>query len=232
MADFKLFGGTSPKHIDKDDSVAVIGLGRFGQALALELMAAGAEVLAVEENGEIVQQFNGLVTHVVRADATNEESMRELGINDFSRVVVCVGTDIESSILITSMLVKFGVTRIWAKAVSDAHGTILDQLGIRNVIHPEQAMGRRVAHMVRGDMLDYIEIADGYSVIKTRPHRAMAGRSFSEICSDDPHGVRVAAFQRDGGEWEYPTDSTVFHDDDVLIITGPTKAAERFAGEG
>jgi trk system potassium uptake protein TrkA len=136
------------------DSVVVIGLGRFGTALALELMAAGTEVLGIDDDEDIVQSLNGRLTQVVRADSTKEEALRQLGVHEFDRAVVAIGTDIEASILTGSLLVNFRVPHVWAKAISEPHGRILDQIGIHHVVYPEHDMGRRVAHLVRGAMLD------------------------------------------------------------------------------
>jgi trk system potassium uptake protein TrkA len=111
------------------DSVAVIGLGRFGRALALELMDSGTEVLGVDSSEQIVQSLNSQLTHVVMADSTSEEALRQLSVPEFDRVVVAIGSDIQSSILTTSLLMRLGVKQLWAKAVSDAHGLILEQLG-------------------------------------------------------------------------------------------------------
>ena len=137
------------------DSVAVIGLGRFGRALALELMAGGTEVLGIDGNEDIVQSLNGQLTHVVMADSTREDALRQLSVPEFDRVVVAIGSDIQSSILTTSLLMRLGVQQLWAKAVSDAHGLILEQFGVPHVVYPEKDMGRRVAHLVRGAMQDY-----------------------------------------------------------------------------
>ena len=89
------------------DSVAVIGLGRFGGSLALELEEQGTEVLGIDSNEEIVQSYNGLLTHVVRADSTKEAVLRQLSVHEFDRVVVGIGTDLEASILTTSRLLTF-----------------------------------------------------------------------------------------------------------------------------
>ncbi|MGR9932169.1 NAD-binding protein, partial [Escherichia coli] len=92
----------------------------------------------------IVQSMNGVLTHVVRADSTKQVALEQLGVLDFDRVVVGIGTDIQASILTTSLLKRMGVRSIWAKAISEQHGLILEQLGIEHVVYPEADMGRRV----------------------------------------------------------------------------------------
>ena len=93
--------------IAEADAVVVIGLGRFGTSLALELMAAGTEVLGIDSDEEIVQSLNGRLTHVVRTDSTNEEALRQLAVHEFDRAVVAIGSDIQASILTTSLLIRF-----------------------------------------------------------------------------------------------------------------------------
>ncbi|TPW71127.1 TrkA family potassium uptake protein [Schumannella sp. 10F1B-5-1] len=211
------------------DSVAVIGLGRFGQSLALELMASGTEVLGIDSDEEIVQRLNGELTRVVVADSTHEDALRQLSVPEFDRVVVAIGGDVESSILTTSLLLRLGVKHIWAKANSDAHGTILDQLGVAHVVYPEKDMGRRVAHLVRGAMQDYLEIGDDFALIKSAPAQRFTGVPLGELRLRTSHGITVTAVRRPGEAWTHTTADTVLGPDDVVLITGPTDKAEAFS---
>lgn len=211
------------------DSVAVIGLGRFGQSLALELMASGTEVLGIDADEEIVQSLNGRLTHVVQADSTKEEALRQLSVADFERVVVAIGSDVQSSILTTSLLLGFGIDHLWAKAVSEAHGRILEQLGVAHVIYPEKEMGKRVAHLVRGSMQDYLEIGDDFALVKTRPSARFVGRPLGELAIRTEHGVTVTAVKKPGRRWSYTTADTVLEPDDVILVTGETRKAEAFS---
>ena len=138
------------------DSVVVIGLGRFGTALALELMAAGTEVLGIDDDEDIVQSLNGRLTQVVRADSTKEEALRQLGVHEFDRAVVAIGTDIEASILTGSLLVNFKLPHVWAKAISEPYGRILDLIGIHHVVYSVHDLCRRVVHWWCLAMMDYI----------------------------------------------------------------------------
>ena len=134
--------------------VLVVGLGRFGSATALQLIQQGREVLGVERDAALVQKMSGQLTHVVEADATDIDALRQLGAAEFSSAVVGVGTSIESSVLTTANLVDLGIDRIWAKAISPAHGKILARIGAHHVIFPEADAGRRTAHLVSGRLLD------------------------------------------------------------------------------
>ena len=162
-------------------TVVVVGLGRLGKSLALELMEQGTEVLGIDADRRIVQSLAGRLTHVVEADSTNEDAMRQLSVAEFDRAVIGVGNDLEASILSASVALGLGVEQVWAKAISHAHARILTQIGVHHVVRPEHDMGKRVAHLVNGRMLDYIEIDEGYAIVKTRPPRRAV---------DDPGRVR------------------------------------------
>lgn len=228
MARIKLFGGTDPADVAGPDAVVVIGLGRFGRALALELMANGTDVLGIDKDEEVVQALNGKLTHVVAADATSEEALRQLSVDEFDHVVISIASNLEASILATSQVLRFGIEDIWAKVISEEHRTILDQLGVQHVIFPERDMGRRVAHMVRGSLQDYIMVDEDYALAKTTPHHAILGKPLSELDIRAKHGVTVTAVKRDGETWCPATAQTVLHEGDVILVSGPTKKAEGF----
>jgi trk system potassium uptake protein TrkA len=211
------------------NSVAVIGLGRFGRALALELMASGTEVLGIDANEDIVQSLNGQLSHVVMADSTKEEVLRQLSVPDFERIVVSIGSDVQSSILTTSLLLSFHPQHLWAKAVSDAHGRILEQLGVQHVIYPEKEMGKRVAHLVRGSMQDYLEIGDDFALVKTKPGVAFVGTPLGQLGIRSTYGVTVTAVKRPGERWTYTTADTVLGSQDVILVAGETRKAEAFS---
>lgn len=224
-----VFNRHTPERLAEAGSVAVIGLGRFGKALALELEEAGTEVLGIDRNAEVVQSLNGLLTHVVQADSTKEEALRQLSIPDFERVVVGIGTHLEASILTTSNLLKFKNPTIWAKADSETHGQILQQLGISNIVYPEQDMGRRLAHLVRGSLLDYIEFEDNFAMVKISPPLVSQNRPLGVTEIRRKYGITIVAVKRAGGTWDYTTAQTVLYDDDTIIIAGPTERAEEFS---
>lgn len=221
--------GAGERLVAEADSVAVIGMGRFGAALALELMASGTEVLGVDTNEDLVQRMNGRLTHVVRADSTQEETLRELSIPDFERVVVAIGSDLEASILTASLLLEFGVPNIWAKAVSDAHGAILGRLGVHHVVYPEADMGKRIAHRVRGNLQDFVELGDDFAAVRTRPPSHLVGKTVSEARIQNNMGVTITAIKRPDSGWHHCTADSMINEDDLLLVTGPTRTAERFA---
>ena len=213
----------------KPDIVVVIGLGRFGEALALELVAQGTEVFGIDTDERLVQKMAGLLTHTVVADCTDEEALRQLGVDEQSRVVVGSGTDIEASILVCSVLQSFGIRDLWAKAISEPHARILTQLGVDHVVRPEHDTGRRVAHLVAGRMLDYIEFDDGFAIVKMRPPRSVVGTPLETCTPRRQFGVTVVGVKRAGEDFHHATGQTVVEEGDLIIVSGERAKVEAFA---
>lgn len=218
-----------PRKQGGDDRVVVIGLGRFGGSLALELVRQGWEVLGIDGSSRLVQSYADQLTHAAVADSTDADALRQLGVPEFSRAVVGIGTDLEASILTTSLLVDFGVPNIWAKAVSRQHGEILHRVGAHHVILPEHEMGERLAHLVTGRMLDYIEFEDGFALVKTRAPEEVVDRPLGETGIRAKYGVTVVCIKRPGEDFTYAARETVVRRGDILIVAGKSTKAERFA---
>ncbi|MEV5413274.1 TrkA family potassium uptake protein [Thermopolyspora sp. NPDC052614] len=211
------------------DPVVVIGLGRFGSSLALELTRRGTEVLAIDHRPKVVQSLAGRITHIATADATDAEALRQLGVPDFYRAVVGIGSDLEASILTASILVELEVEDIWAKAVSRQHGRILSRIGVHHVVTPEHDMGERVAHLVSGRLLDYMEVDQNFALVKTRPPKDFVGKPLGETNLRRKYGVTVVAVKSPGEEFTYASAETELTYDDVIIVSGKTENVERFA---
>ncbi|MFC7647991.1 NAD-binding protein [Streptosporangium lutulentum] len=186
----------------RNDPVVVIGLGRFGSSLALELTRRGTEVLAIDSSPSSCRAWRAL-THVVAADSTDLEALRQLGVPDFYRAVVAIGTDLEGSILTTSLLVELEIDDIWAKAVNHNHGRILQRVGAHHVILPEHDMGERVAHLLNGRMFDYMEVDENYALVKTRPPREYVGVPLGESNLRRKYGVTVVCVKSADEEFTY-----------------------------
>lgn len=218
-------------HRDRGDDkrVLVIGLGRFGSSLALELVRHGWEVLGMDSNPRLVQTYADALTHTVIGDATDEETLRQVGAAQFNRAVVAIGSHLEESILTTSLLVDLEVDGIWAKATSRRHGRILEQVGADHVVLPEHDMGERVAHLLSGRMLDYKEVEQGFAVGKTRAPESMLGRTLAETRVRQKFGITVVAVKRVGSSFTYTTKETVLHKGDVILVAGRNEDVERFA---
>ena len=210
----------------------VIGLGRFGSALAETLMELGHDVLGVDADPKIVQDHADDLTHVLEADATDIEVLRQLGAGEFGRAVVAIGTDLEASILTASVLVELGVPDIWAKAITVAHGRILERVGAHHVVYPEHDMGRRVAHLLTGRMIEFVQLDEGFTLVELRPPRQIVGRSLadSQVCSR--HGITVVSIKPEGSAFTYATQDTVPGPNDIIVVAGETDRVKDFANLG
>jgi trk system potassium uptake protein TrkA len=206
----------------------VIGLGRFGGGVARTLIELGHDVLGIDLNAKSVQAHRDVLTHVVEADATDPEAMRQLGVGDFGTAVVGIGNDIEASILTTAALVDLEVPRIVAKAVSEAHGKILERVGASRVVHPERDTGVRVGHSVTGSMIDFIQLDPGFALVETTAPKDLIGRSLAEAQVRRRYGITVVCIKPAGGTFTYATPETIPSEGDVLVVAGETHRAERF----
>lgn len=213
----------------RDEGVLVIGLGRFGASIALTLEKLGTEVLAIDTDEGLVQKYSGQLTHVVRADATQPEVLEQIGAGDFSIAVVGVGTTIEASVLITANLVDLGKPVIWTKAISAAHGRILQRIGAHHVVYPEADAGKRVAHLVNGRLMDFIEFDDDFAIVKMRPPHEVHGMTLAESDIRQRHGVTVVGVKSPGKDFTYAVPETMVAAHDLLIVSGRTGLIEKFS---
>ena len=211
------------------DSVVVIGLGRFGGAVADSLLRLGHEVFGIDENAEIVQRWSERLTHVVQADTTDSEVLRQLGLADFQHAIVAIGTDIEASVLTVLALEELGIRDIWAKATTTKHGQILERTGARHVLYPEAAMGERVAHMITGKMIEFIEFEDGFAIAKTCAPTMSIGKSLAESALRTQYGITVVGVKRAKAGFVHALPDTRVESGDMLVVSGPTKLVETFA---
>jgi trk system potassium uptake protein TrkA len=154
--------------------------------------------------------------------------MRQLGAGDFGTAVVAIGVDIEASILTTAALVDLGVKRILAKAVTQAHGKILERVGATRVVFPERDMGVRVGHSLAGSILDYFQLDPGFALAETMAPGELIGRSLGEAHVRQRYGITVVCVKPVGGTFTYATPETVVREGDILVVAGETKRAEEF----
>ena len=215
--------------IAHDAPVLVIGLGRFGAATAGQLQRLDREVLAIDEDAGLVQKWSERVTHAVQADARSIDALRQIGAQDFSTAVVAVGSSIESSVLITANLVDLKIPQIWAKAISKSHGTILTRIGANHVIYPEAEAGERVAHLVSGRMLDFIEFDDDFAIVKMYPPKPIRGIPLSQSLVRKKFGVTVVGVKSPGADFTYATPETIVSNHDLIIVSGNSTDIEKFA---
>lgn len=222
----QLKGRSLVKH--SDSPVLVIGLGRFGSALAEELTESGQDLMAVEADRAIVQRYMGEFTSVVQADATDIAALEQLGAAQFKTAVVGIGTSIENSVLTVANLVDLGVETIWAKAITRVHGEILTRLGAANVIFPEQDAGERTAHLLAGTMRNFTEFSPGYALANISTPKALAGKTMQTLRIKDRYGVTIVALEHDE-EFQSVDPHTELREGQNMIVAGPTERVDNFA---
>ncbi|MFD1772437.1 potassium channel family protein [Paenibacillus rhizophilus] len=213
----------------KAQQFVVIGLGRFGAGLALELMAMGYEVLGIDHNEERVEEMTDKLTHAVMADATDEGVMRSLGVRNLDCGIVAIGDNMERSILTAILLKELGVKMVVAKAISILHGRALEKLGVDRVIFPERDMGVRVAHqLVTPHLVDYIELSKEYKIVELTVPSCMDGKSLAEINPRAKYGCSIIALNRAGGVIVAPTAHDYLYAGDIMVVIGSNESIDRF----
>ncbi len=221
----------SHNRIEHEGEVAVIGLGRFGSSVAHTLIEMGYEVLGVDISEKRVQSHAGALTHVVQADTTNPDTLTQIGAADVVTAVVCIGTGIEASILTTTALVDLGVRNVWAKAITSAHGRILQRVGAHHVVYPEADMGKRVAHLVTGDVLEYVALDDDFVLVEMTSPREFSGVPLGESALRAKYKVTVVCVKKAGGQFTYADRDTMLEPSDLIVVAGHREHVQRFADE-
>lgn len=209
--------------------VIVLGLGRFGASTASQLVRLGHEVLAIDSDAELVQQWADRLTHTAQADARNFDALRQLGAAEFPIAVVGVGTSIEASVLITANLVDLGVPRIWAKAISRTHGKILRRIGAHEIVYPEAEAGERAAHLLSGRLLDFIEFEDDFSLVKMHAPAALCQGPGVLANVARKYGVTIFGVKNPGNPLMPLDDMTAIEPRDIIIVGGTESSLEKFA---
>ena len=176
---------------------AVIGLGRFGYSVAESLVQKGCEVLAIDREEAKIQAISDIATFAVQCDATDERALKAVSTQNVDVAVVSIGENIEASILIVQTLHEMGITSIIAKAVTNIHGKILSNLGVTEVIYPERDAAIRLAHrLVSPKVLDYLELAPGYSVEEVAVPDRLSGMSIKETKIRELHNLNIIGIKK------------------------------------
>ena len=204
-------------------SFLVIGLGRFGRAVACELGSLGHEVLALDNSEENVQHIADSVTQAVCGDAQDESVLTSLGVRNFDCCVVAIGTDIEASILVTVMLKELGAKQVVCKALSALHARVLERVGADRVIQPEKEIGQRLAqHLGRTNVIDYIGFSDDFSILEI-------GKTMGQLGVRAKYGINVLAIRHgEGGVTDVtPGADGLISENDLLVILGTNDKVDK-----
>lgn len=212
----------------RKSTVVVIGLGRFGSALAEELYQEGHEVLGIDRDETLVQTCSEFLTFAEISDATNIDTLRQLGVSDVQRAVVAIGDSLQASILATANLAELEVPEIWAKALNNQHQMILERIGAHHIVFPEGDAGRTVAHRISSRVQEYVELDDGFVLAELTVPDSFVGKTVMEAGVRETYGVSVVCHKPSQGNFEVTTGNTVLGVDDLIVVAGPETQIERF----
>ena len=214
-------------------SFAVIGLGRFGSAMARTLVELGQDVIGIDSDDDRVRRLADVVAQAAQLDATDLRALKEVGVQDVDVAVISIGENIEASLLVVMQVMELGVREIIAKAVTELHGRILQKLGVKRVIYPERDMAMRVAHsLVVPNSLDYIELSRDFSIVEIPAPKEFVGKSLKQLELRPRYGLTLIAVKRRPGTSDgevtniSPSADEVIEANDVLSLLG---ANERLA---
>lgn len=212
--------------------VVVIGLGRFGSTVARNLRLLDHQVLALDRDNRAVQEVAPYVTEAVQADATEEATLRDLGVANFDVAVVAIGSDISTSLMTTVLLKQMGVPFVVARAQSELHGNLLEKVGANKVVSPERETGTRLAHsLTYPAMVDYLDVARDFGISKITPPDAFVGKTLEELglaARRQQDGVSVLLIRRGNNQVVVTPDrfEKVLRGD-VLVLAGRDEALDR-----
>ncbi len=208
--------------------VLVVGLGRFGEAVARGLVQLDVEVLAVDLDGDIVQRLAGEIPNVVQADCTSAAALRQIGADQFRRAVVAIASNVEASVLTTLALRDdLRIPQIWAKALTSAHAKILERVGVDRVIQPEREMGERTARGLARGVTDYLRIEDDYALVEIVAPRSLLGRPLRETKLRSRYGVTIVSVKPPGGRFQHADAECVLEEDELILVAGRPEDLDR-----
>ena len=205
-------------------SYGIIGLGRFGTALAKSLAAAGKDVMIIDSSEAKVRELRQYTEHAFVAHDLGRETLEEAGIQNCDTVVVCIGEKIDTSILTTLNVVSLGVPNVIAKAISEDQGAVLEKIGAE-VIYPERDMALRLAkRLLSSSVLDYISLNSNIEISEIRITQKLVGRSVQEADLRRKFGLNIIAIERGEQTMTDINPAHVFAVDDIIVVVGKTKA--------
>ncbi|SDL13589.1 trk system potassium uptake protein TrkA [Clostridium cochlearium] len=202
----------------------VIGLGRFGTSVAQTLYSLGNDVLAIDSDEDRVQNISDSVTQAIQADATDENSLRSIGVRNFDVAVVTIGSDLQASVMATLLVKELGVGYTIAKANSELHAKVLYKIGADKVVLPERDMGVRVAHnLVSTNILDYIELSSDFSIAEVIAPQEWYGKNLEDLSIRANYGINIVAIKKKEEINVSPTAGDVIEEGDIIVAIGGTE---------
>lgn len=220
------------KKKQKSQQVLILGLGRFGQSLARSLVEGGAEVMAMDSREEATEEIAEDVTHVMIADCTEENVLREVGPENFDIVVCAIGGDIQASVMTTLLLKEMGVKHLVAKASTSLHGRALAKLGVDRVVYPEREMAQRLAQdFLAPHVTEVMYLTVSQSMFEMHAPAKFEGKTLIDLNLRERYGMNVLAIKRDGEPHVSPPPTEAIREGDILLVLGNRSLAEECFSE-
>lgn len=217
------------KKVEKKQYI-VIGLGRFGRSVAMQLEANGCMVLAIDKDEKSVNFIAEYVTRAMCMDITDEEAVKELGLRNFDGVIVAIGHDLNASIFAIICAKEQGVKTVIAKAYDDMHGKILTKVGADEIIYPEREMGCHLAkNLAFGNFLDTVELTSDYSIAEIPVLPQWIGKNLKELNLRERYRINVIAVKRNHEMDISPSADRKFLDEDILVIIGKNEVLKKLS---
>ena len=205
--------------LNQQKQYIVVGLGRFGRAIAETLCQDGAEVLGVDCKMDMVERMRDELTQTIQMDAMDRDALETLGVQDFDIVFVTMGSDIRASGTIVLLLKELGARRVIAKAHDEFHGRMLEKLGADQVLFPERDMGRRVAHsLISGNVIEFMELSTQYSMAEIRPKPEWIGKTLAALAMRSRMDINVVAIRNGDSVNAMPQPDTRISEGDVMLV--------------
>ena len=209
-------------------SVLLIGLGRFGRHIAVKLDQMHHEIMAVDKNEDRVNAVLPYVTNAQIGDATNEEFMESLGVNNFDVCIVAIGDDFQSSLEATSLLKELGARLVVSRAARDVHAKFLLRNGADEIVYPEKQVAYWTAIRYTADhILDYIELDDDHAIYEISVPGKWIGKTVEEIDVRRRYGINIMAIKRTGKMQMNITPDTSFSAVDTVFVLGNTRDIQK-----
>ncbi|MEG2116484.1 MAG: TrkA family potassium uptake protein [Clostridia bacterium] len=206
---------------------AVIGLGQFGQALAIKLSELGKDVLVIDRNEQLINDISPKVTHAIVADAEDEQVLRSVGISNFDVVCVCMSSNMEANILITLMAKEMGVPYVVSKASTERHKHVLQKIGADLVVFPEDNMGKKLATQLLNPLItDITDISTTFKIVELHCPDLWVNKKVAEIDIRRTFGLSIIVIKRSSNAIN-PEASTVILQDDTLVLGGDVEGFDR-----
>ena len=214
----------------KSQDIIILGLGRLGSSMAMQLEANGCKVMAVDSNPKKIRQIADYVTKAVCADVTDEDAMEELGVHNFDTAVIAIGHNAEATVLATIWVKEHGVKNVISKAFNETQGRILKKVGADQVIFPEREMGIRLANnLTMNNIIDAIELTEEYSIAKIPVLSEWVGKSLMELNLRHKYKINVIAVQKGNAIEMIPDAAQKITEEETFVILGTNQMLQKLA---